>query len=71
MATSGRPFQPLYGQTAMESIFRLYLPDEDRALLDLVARRTGRSRSAIVREALEAHLPALLLQRSGPDEGAA
>jgi predicted DNA-binding protein len=55
----------------MESIFRLYLPDEDRALLDLVARRTGRSRSAIVREALEAHLPALLLQRSGPDEGAA
>jgi predicted transcriptional regulator len=59
-------FQPFYGER-MTFTLRTPLADEHVALLDLATARTGRSRAAIVREALETHLPALLLRRPESD----
>jgi hypothetical protein len=49
------------------TLVKYNVADEHRALLALVSSRTGKSKSALVREALELHLPSLLLaQRPEP-----
>jgi hypothetical protein len=50
------------------TLWKLYLSDEHRALLDLAAVHTGRPRAAVVRSALEAYLPGVLLAESTPEQ---
>lgn len=57
-----RGCKPMYGKR-MTRILRTPLTDEHWATLTLAAKLTGHSRAALVREALELHLPGLLLQR--------
>ena len=65
MPTNERTGRPsLYG-SAM-TLTKFHLADEHRAMLNLVAARTGRTRASLIREALEVHLPGLLLQRPEP-----